>query len=261
MLDSDVVFNAQDNYRNGAHAHLDDMLFIPLSGQYAVGSGGEGGARRPGTLNLFPNGIYLAPRKKIHSFQSAGQQEHLCYYLDASKIGGGLPDHSRIWQKSTYLSGLALVRRQLFIRSRNRKTYEAAAIDDLIVREVHRIVADVAPAVAWSEAGLVDAVCDFVETNLAEELSAAAIAEAFRLSERTLARWFQLHKGMPLGRHVLSARLHRARDLLCSTDLNVGQIQAATGFDSAAHFAYAFRRLFGVSPSDMRRGNGMAENR
>lgn len=257
MLDSDVVFNMQDNYRNGAHAHLDDMLFIPLSGRYVVG----GAMDRPEGLNLFSGNIYLAPRKKIHSFQSIGHQEHLCYYLDASKIGSGLPDHSKIWQKSTYLASLAQVRRQLFVRSRSRKTYEAAAVDDLILREVHRIFSDVSPAVVWSEAAVVEAVCDFVEANMGEDLSIATIADRFQISGRTLARWFQLHKGTPLGRHILSSRLHRARDFLCSTDMHIVQIQAATGFDSAAHFSYAFKRLFGVSPSDMRRGNAMAGNR
>ena len=256
MIDCDVVFNAQRDYLNGAHVHQDDMLFVPLSGHYAIGQ--EKGLPARG---LSAGSICLVPRRQVHSFQSAGAQEHLCYYLDATKIGKGLPARSATWKKSTYLSSLTLVRRQLFIRGRNRRTYETVAIDDLIVREVHRICSDVAPVVAWSEAAVIEAVCDFIDANMAEDLSIAAIAEAFRLSERTLVRWFRLHKGVPPGRHILFARLHRARDLLCGTDMHVAQIQAATGFDSAAHFAYAFRRLFGMSPSDMRRGNALAGNR
>lgn len=257
MIDCDVVFNSQRAYHNGAHVHQDDMLFVPLSGHYTIGE--ERG--RSVLRDLSAGAICLVPRLQIHSFQSAGAQEHLCYYLDASRIGKGLPERSATWQKSTYLSSLTMVRRQLFIRARSRKTYETAAIDDLIVREVHRICSDVAPVVAWSEAALVQAVCDFVDANMAEDLSIAAIAEAFHVAERSLARWFQLHKGMPLGRHILLARLQRASDLLRGSDLHIAQIQAATGFDSAAHFAYAFRRLFGMSPSDMRRGNGSAGNR
>lgn len=257
MIDCDVVFNAQSGYRNGAHVHQDDMLFVPLAGHYTFGE--ESG--RSALRSLSAGAICLVPRRQIHSFQSSGTQEHLCYYLDASKIGSALPERSATWQKSTYLSSLTLVRRQLFIRGRNRKTYETSAIDDLIMREVHRICSDVAPVAAWSEAALVEAVCAFVDANMAEDLSIAAIAEAFRLAERTMVRWFLLHKGLPLGRHILLVRLQRARNLLCSTDMHVAQIQAATGFDSAAHFAYAFRRLFGMSPSDMRRGNVVAGNR
>jgi AraC family transcriptional regulator len=257
MIDCDVVFNSQKSYGTGAHAHLDDMLFVPIAGHYAVGD--EKRRSAPGSLSA--GSIYLVPRRQIHSFQSVGNQEHLCYYLDASKIGGRLPERSTMWQKSTYLSSLTLVRRQLFVRSRSRKTYETAAIDDLIVREVHRIFSDVAPTAAWGEAALVEAICDFIASNMGENLSIDAIAETFRLSGRTLVRWFQLHKGMPLGRHILLARLNRARELLCGTDLPISQIQAATGFDSAAHFAYAFRRAFGISPSDMRRGIVLAENR
>lgn len=258
MIDCDVVFNSQRGYHNGAHAHQDDMLFLPLSGHYAVGAAR---GRAAVLQDLSAGAICLVPRRQIHSVQSSGAQEHLCYYLDASRIGKGLPERSATWQKSTYLSSLTMVRRQLFIRARSRKTYETAAVDDLIVREVHRICSDVAPVVAWSEAALVEGVCDFVDANMAEDLSLAAIAEVFRVAERTLARWFLMHKGNSLGRHILLARLQRARDLLCSSDLHVAQIQAATGFDSAAHFAYAFRRRFGMSPSDMRRGNTQAGNR
>jgi len=257
MQNYNVVFNAQANYGNGAHAHVDDMLFIPILGHYAVGAE----IRGLPTQRLTAEAIYLVPRRQPHSFQAAGVQEHLCYYLDAANIGGGLPERSAMWQKSTYLTSLGLVRRQLFIRSRNRTTYETTAIDDLILREVQRIFSDVTPTVAWSEAALMEAVCHFVEANLAEDLSITLIAEAFRLSERTLVRWFQLHQGMPLGRHILLSRLNRAKALLCDTRMHVAEIQACTGFDSASHFSHAFKRLFGLAPSDIRRSKDMAENR
>jgi AraC family transcriptional regulator len=249
MLESDLVFNTQHDYHNGAHAHADDMLLIPISGHYLVAEEEQ----RGGSRTLFTGDIYLAPRKKNHSICALGPQEHLCYYLDADKIGDGLPAQGEIWKKSAYLSSLITARRQLIVSHRARKNYDAFAIDDLILREAYRIFNNVAPSVTWSEAALVEAVCDFVDANLAEDLSIGLIADHFRVAERTLARWFVQHKGLPLGKHILGARLARARDLVCCSDMPILHIQAVTGFESASHFSYAFRSAFGLAPSEMRR--------
>ena len=257
MIDCDVFFNRQNNYQNGAHAHLDDMLFVPLSGKFSVTE--QGSNALPQRLSM--GSIYLAPRRKIHSFQSTGSQEHLCYYLDVSSALGKLPESGAVWSKSIYLSSLAEIRRQLFIRSRGAQTYEATSVDDLIVREVHRIFSVISPIEYWTEAAVVEQVCVFVDRNMANVLTVQEIAEEFGLATRTLARWFAHHKGISLGRHIQTARLNRAKDLLCSTEMPVAQIQAIVGFDSAAHFSYAFKLFFKISPSEMRNGYKLAENR
>ncbi|MCY1251766.1 Transcriptional activator FeaR [compost metagenome] len=55
---------------------------------------------------------------------------------------------------------------------------------------------------------------------------------------------------------ILSARLERCRDMLCDAAQSarpIGDIAYRFGFSDAARFSHAFRKRFGVSPSEYRR--------
>ena len=55
---------------------------------------------------------------------------------------------------------------------------------------------------------------------------------------------------------ILSARLERCRDMLCDAAQaarQIGDIAFRYGFSDAARFSHAFRRRYGVSPSEYRR--------
>ncbi|MEV1171631.1 helix-turn-helix domain-containing protein, partial [Nonomuraea sp. NPDC049784] len=47
-------------------------------------------------------------------------------------------------------------------------------------------------------------------------------------------------------------RVRRAASLLEVTDLDVGQVAAASGFVSPFHFSRAFKREYGLPPRDYR---------
>ena len=49
----------------------------------------------------------------------------------------------------------------------------------------------------------------------------------------------------------LQARMEKARELLVSSKLNVGQVARAVGFADPLYFSRLFRRAFGLAPSDL----------
>ncbi|WP_447918858.1 AraC-like ligand-binding domain-containing protein [Achromobacter aegrifaciens] len=86
-------------------------------------------------------------------------------------------------------------------------------------------------------------------------LSPAAAAAAFRMSRRYLYNLFALASTTPAD-FILSARLERCRDTLCNAAQAarpIGDIAYRFGFSDAARFSHAFRKRFGVSPSEYRR--------
>jgi AraC family transcriptional regulator, positive regulator of tynA and feaB len=85
------------------------------------------------------------------------------------------------------------------------------------------------------------------------ELSIDKIASALRCSKRYLHMAFAA-SDRSITDHIWSTRLDGCRgDLARHTDRTISEIAFAWGFSSSAHFSRAFRKRFGVTPSEFRR--------
>ncbi len=93
---------------------------------------------------------------------------------------------------------------------------------------------------------------DYIGDNLSDELSLTRIAAAADLSPYYFARAFKRSTGLSPHQYVLRRRISHAKDLLIGTDLPVGEIAMRVGFATPSHFAQQFRRIVGMSPSDLR---------
>ncbi len=83
------------------------------------------------------------------------------------------------------------------------------------------------------------------------ELSKASVAEAMHVSNRTLDYAFK--PGFTkVYNYILKIRLLKAGELLRLTDRPVQAIMFEVGFDDRSNFRKAFRKYFGMSPSEYR---------
>jgi transcriptional regulator GlxA family with amidase domain len=97
------------------------------------------------------------------------------------------------------------------------------------------------------------AAMEIMENNVEDPLPLSELAAAVKISLRQLERMFQRYNGMGPAQYYLNVRLRRARDLLTTSSLPIMQITVACGFQSSSHFCKAYRALFGMAPSDLRR--------
>jgi AraC family transcriptional regulator, positive regulator of tynA and feaB len=87
------------------------------------------------------------------------------------------------------------------------------------------------------------------------ELSIEKIASALRCSKRYLHMAFAA-SDRSITDHIWTTRLDGCRgDLARRHDQTISEIAFAWGFSSSAHFSRAFRKRFGVTPSDFRRAD------
>lgn len=87
------------------------------------------------------------------------------------------------------------------------------------------------------------------------ELSIDQIAGALRCSKRYLHMAFSACD-MSITDRIWAMRLDGCRgDLARRADQSISEIAFAWGFSSSAHFSRAFRKRFGVTPSEFRRGD------
>jgi len=106
-------------------------------------------------------------------------------------------------------------------------------------------------------AARLQAILDRIDRNLANpDLSAATIGAMFGLSERYVHHLLA-PTGMTFSQLVRQKRLERARRMLEDRSLparRIVDIAYAVGFSDLSHFNHSFRKHFGRTPSDVRRG-------
>ncbi len=99
---------------------------------------------------------------------------------------------------------------------------------------------------------LVQATIDHVAGHLADDLSAAVLAERAGVSERHLTRLFLREVEVTPGRFVRRARTEAAAHLLTTTDLTMEAVASRCGFGTPETLRQAFQSRYGVSPSHYR---------
>lgn len=94
---------------------------------------------------------------------------------------------------------------------------------------------------------------DYIEARLSEELTLAGIAKAMFYSEYHFHRTFLYFIGDTVTSYVRKRRLSKAAELLTNSDLKVLDIALCCGFGSHEAFTRAFRKMYGILPTECRK--------
>jgi AraC family transcriptional regulator len=98
-------------------------------------------------------------------------------------------------------------------------------------------------------------VLEYIESNLAGELTLRELAAVAGLSAYHFARTFKMAMGVTPHRYVLERRVERAKAMLRMTRTTLVDIGLSMGFCGQSHFTTAFRRLTGVTPTEFQECN------
>ena len=79
------------------------------------------------------------------------------------------------------------------------------------------------------------------------------VARSVASSRRQLQRSFAEVAGTTFSAHLTAARMRRAAGLLARTSASVGVIAELVGYREPSQFTKAFKRRYGMTPSDYRR--------
>lgn len=89
--------------------------------------------------------------------------------------------------------------------------------------------------------------------HLDQRLTIADLARHQHVTTRTLIRRFHQATGTPPMQWLLAQRVHRAKDLLASTDDPLGSIAERCGLGTDVNLRHHFTRLVGIAPTQYRR--------
>jgi AraC family transcriptional regulator len=96
-------------------------------------------------------------------------------------------------------------------------------------------------------------VLDYIAANGHLDIKLDDLADVADMSRFHFARLFRLALGITPHRYLMDQRLQQAKALLRLDTRSVSEVAVETGFANAGHFARAFRRHVGVSPTEWKR--------
>lgn len=95
----------------------------------------------------------------------------------------------------------------------------------------------------------IEGVLNYINSNLENDLSIDTIASEFFISKYYLMRKFKNQIGSSIHNYVVQKRLILARSLI-SDGLSMSTICSKCGFNDYSSFVRAFKKVYGVSPSN-----------
>ena len=94
-----------------------------------------------------------------------------------------------------------------------------------------------------------------VESNFGnEQFKVEAFAGELNMSQSQLNRKLQALTDQTAVQFIIAVRLQHAAELLNNKNKSIAEISYEVGYNDQAYFTRAFKKQFGVSPSEFRKG-------
>ncbi len=94
---------------------------------------------------------------------------------------------------------------------------------------------------------------DYIDRNLSIELRIDDICKKIYVARSTLIKRFGEEVGMSIGEYITSEVMTRCEQLLCETDMTIGEISERFGFCDQFYFSRRFKEKYGETPQKYRR--------
>ncbi|MFD1143273.1 helix-turn-helix transcriptional regulator [Larkinella insperata] len=134
-----------------------------------------------------------------------------------------------------------------------KKMFLEARFLDLFVEQQNQYQQVSQSRLARRDVDLFYAIRDFLDQNYQNPPSLLTLARQFGTNDFKLKKGFKELFGTTVFGYVAQKRLTTAHHLLQATQASVQEVSELVGFSNAAHFATAFRRQFGHTPSQVKR--------
>ena len=83
------------------------------------------------------------------------------------------------------------------------------------------------------------------------------LAEAMHYEYNYLSNLFSSVEGITLEQYIIRQKIERAKELLFYDELNLSEIADRLGYSSVAHLSAQFKKVTGLTPSEMKKSRTM----
>ena len=103
------------------------------------------------------------------------------------------------------------------------------------------------------EERVINGITRFMQEHLAEEISLSALSEEFHMNPQYISQLFKNEIGVGFLAYLTSIRMEKAKKLLLSTSLSIGEVAEQSGYGDYRVFTKVFKKSEGITPSQYRR--------
>jgi AraC family transcriptional regulator len=104
----------------------------------------------------------------------------------------------------------------------------------------------------------VNMVIDYISNHLDENLDLAKLSTISAISPFHFHRIVKAYLGEPIGSYTIRRRVETGSHLLRYSSVQVDEVATKMGYDSPTSFSKAFKKHFGVSPTEYRNSRDMS---
>lgn len=94
---------------------------------------------------------------------------------------------------------------------------------------------------------------NYMHEKVEEDISMPEVAQHLNISYATFRHTFKKYTGLSPVQYFINLRLHRAKELLRSTEIPIKEISYRLHFENPEYFATLFKKRTGVRPSEFRK--------
>lgn len=133
-----------------------------------------------------------------------------------------------------------------------RLAHEAMRSVDQMKELIHQTLECYAKESDVSERSVTEQIVDYINENLWGEIRKENITEHVHLNGDYISRVFKKEMGISIKAYTIRQKLLEAQKLLRTTSLSVSNVAVQLGYGNFSHFSAAYKREFGITPTEER---------
>ena len=228
--------------------HTEDRRHRMVAGSMLVSCLPTGGERR----------IFARHQKRLRwvEFETDAASGVERFGIPAAWLSADEPTHEMLVPMPSELTSRALDLFETRLPSPLGATRRGAEVLLAVCDAIATVITDThttCPAIARTNA-LFAAAVELMESRLHEPLSVADLCAALGTNRNKLTALFRARADASPMEYLSQLRLRRARVMVLTRDLPLGEIAHRVGYRQQSSFTRAFRQLFGETPRSMRAG-------
>ena len=169
----------------------------------------------------------------------------------ASLLTKGEINRTRVFTDSElaqFIERLNYIEKLSLINADYARLLKKNFVEELVIR----IITDEKPIKIYGNPDNVQKCVDIINRDFMQDISIESVAEKLILSPNNLVRAFKKALNVTFREYLNEVRLKYARNLLLSTDLQLKEVAAYSGFNSVEYFSAVFKKKTKESPVKFR---------
>lgn len=203
------------------------------------------------TYALKPDSLYYLPPGVPHEYAVTGDLWETFYItFNGSGTAGFFDFEPTIWQLDKAFVFEDWYQALYTLKWQPENSRRLSAVLYAMLLEIKEYCIQAATATARKkEHVMIQAMHDMAENAVC---SLSEIAENAGVSEAYFCRTFKAYTGFRPFEYLNRLKIQKAKELLCSSALPIGEIAGEVGYESHSYFSMLFKRYVGVTPAEYR---------